>query len=201
MKKLFKLFAPLLLALVMVLGSCLTVCAATSLPSTDKEYEAIITDKYHEGFPYAVFVKDSKNPGSALSLYTFNAEPFYENGYFYFTKKWSFYLHTYNADSGIWTEMKSVEYSTQNMVAIDLASYRSIAYSNNDIYRVGADKEKDEPFFRGPERPLVAAVRGAGPEEALKEVILLIPLSILFLAGYLGLRKALRLLLTLSRRA
>lgn len=87
------------------------------------------------------------------------------------------------------------------MVAIDLASYRSIAYSNNDIYRVGADKEKDEPFFRGPERPLVAAVRGAGPVEALKEVILLIPLSILFLAGCLGLRKGLQLLLTLLRRA
>ena len=38
-------------------------------------------------------------------------------------------------------------------------------------------------------------------EEALKEVILLIPLSILFLAGCLGLRKGLRLLLTLLHRA
>ena len=200
MKKLFKRIAPLLLALVMVLGSCLTVCAAT-LPSTDKEYEALITEKYHEGFPYAVFVKDSKYPAQALTLYTFSAEPFYKDGYFYFTKKWSYYCHIYDVDRDKWTEQKSVEYSSQNMVAIDSASYRSIAYSNNDIYRVGADKEKDEPFFRGPERPLVAAVRGAGPEEALKEVILLIPLSILFLAGCLGLRKGLRLLLTLSRRA
>lgn len=201
MKKLFKRIAPLLLALVMVLGSCLTVSAATSLPSTDKEYEAIITEKYHEGFPYAVFVKDSQHPAKALVLYTFSAEPFYKNGYFYFTKKWSFYTHIYDVDRDIWTEQKSVEYSTGNMVAIDLASYKSIAYSNNDIYLVGADKEKDEPFFLGPERPLVAAVRGASPEETLKEVILLIPLSILFLAGCLGLRKGLRLLLTLLHQA
>lgn len=201
MKKLFKRIAPLLLALVMVLGSCLTVSAASSLPSTDKEYEALITEKYHEGFPYAVFVKDSKYPAQALTLYTFSAEPFYKDGYFYFTKNWSYYCHIYDLDHDKWIEQKSVEYSTGNMVAINVASYKSIAYSNNDIYRVGADKEKDEPFFRGPERPLVAAVRGAGPEEALKEVILLIPLSILFLAGCLGLQKGLQLLLTLLRRA
>lgn len=201
MKKLLKRIAPLLLALVMVLGSCLTVSAASSLPSTDKEYEAIITEKYHEGFPYAVFVKDSQYPAQALVLYTFSAEPFYKDGYFYFTKEWSYYIHIYDVNRDTWTEQKSVKYSTGNMVSINKQSSKSIAYSNNDIYFVGADKEKDEPFFRGPERPLVAAVRGAGPEEALKEVILLIPLSILFLAGCLGLRKALRLLLTLLRRA
>lgn len=201
MKKLFKRFVPLLLALVMVLGSCLTVSAASSLPSTDKEYEAIITEKYHEGFPYAVFVKDSQYPAQALVLYTFSAEPFYKDGYFYFTKEWSYYIHIYDVDRDTWTEQKSVKYSTGNMVSINTQSSKSIAYSNNDIYLVGADKEKDEPFFRGPERPLVAAVRGASPEEALKEVILLIPLSILFLAGYLGLQKGLRLLSTLLRRA
>lgn len=201
MKKLFKRFAPLLLALVMVLGSCLTVNAATSLPSTDKEYQAIITEKYHEGFPYAVFVKDSQFPAQALVLYTFSAEPFYKDGYFYFTKKWSYYIHIYDVDRDIWTEQKSAEYSTGNMVSINTKSSKSIAYSNNDIYLVGADKEKDDPFFRGPVRPLVAAVEGAVPERALTEVILLIPLSILFLVGYRGLQKGLQILSTLLRRA
>ena len=202
MKKLFKRIAPLLLALVMVLGSCLTVSAATSLPSTDKEYEAIIEKYQQSGYPYAVIQSYSADPSACFLIFYYSIEPFVNNkGELVFSGNWSSYRVSYNSTEDYWSVGSSTTHSSTVSSSGFSISGAPILYSNFDIYRVGADKEKDEPFFRGPERPLVAAVRGAGPEEALKEVILLIPLSILFLAGCLGLRKGLRLLLTLLRRA
>lgn len=199
MKKLFKRIAPLLLALVMVMGSCLTVSAA--VPSSTDEYKSLVSKYAHEGYPYAICVKDSQSPSQAFLIYYFSSEPFFKDGYVYFNTKWSYFTHIYNSSNDSWHMSQSVEHGTSNMCNLTLSPGRSIVYTSADLYLVGADKEKDEPFFRGPERPLVAAVRGVSPEEALKEVILLIPLSILFLAGCLGLRKGLRLLLTLLRRA
>lgn len=200
MKKLFKRIAPLLLALVMVMGSCLTVSAAESV-----DYEAMakatgVLDQY----PYFVIWKSSGSNGSDYSI-KLSDVPFLSpaNGT-------ALGLSSSGKVIGfdVWS---STGYTKQ---AHDVRSYSaavwfvgpssnkiSIDYTNHDIWFPNADKENDQPVFRGPERPLVAAVRGASPEEALKEVILLIPLSILFLAGCLGLRKGLRLLLTLLHQA
>ena len=202
MKKLFKRIAPLLLALVMVLGSCLTVSAATTLPSTSDEYEAVIKEHQKAGYPYAICVEQPSNSAAVFSIYYFSIEPYVNSSkYIKFLSTGSYYYVSYNpsADTWIYSDLSNVNTSTN----IGLFCYDSVfvKYSNSDIYLVGADKEKDDPFFRGPVRPLVAAVQGAAPEEALKEVILLIPLSILFLAGCLGLRKGLRLLLTLLHQA
>lgn len=205
MKKLFKRIAPLLLALVMVLGSCLTVSASDDNPYSD------IYNSYHKsGFDYfLVFDK-----GDSIT-YFFCDQPVYHqsvgNVYyitptfdyhsyrvFYDKSKKTFSLSGDGSDLQNW---KSIKIELMKGSSVELHSGGSLIYSNHDIFEIGANKETDEPFFRGPERPLVAAVQGASPEEALKEVILLIPLSILFLAGCLGLRKALRLLLTLLRRA
>lgn len=199
MKKLFKRIAPLLLALVMVMGSCLTVSAA--VPSSTDEYKSLVSEFSHEGYPYAICVKNSEYPSQAFLIYYFSSEPFFKDGYVYFNTKWSYFTHIYNSTKDSWSMNQSVEYGTSNMCSLTVTKGTSIVYTSADLYLVGADKEKDDPFFRGPERPLVAAVRGASPEEALKEVILLIPLSILFLAGCLGLRKGLRLLLTLLHQA
>lgn len=198
MKKLLKRIAPLLLALVMVLGSCLTVSAATSLPSTDKEYEAIIKEYQKPGFPYCIVYKSD----SSVRFQFYDSEIFRKiiNGKssFFALNRFNLYYVTFSSAG---SSVSNTFSYTPDVSVWNSSSAWSLVYSSFDIYDVGADKEKDEPFFRGPERPLVAAVRGAGPVEALKEVILLIPLSILFLAGCLGLRKGLRLLLTLLHRA
>ena len=198
MKKLFKRIAPVVLALVMVLGSCLTVSAATSLPSTDKEYEAIIKEYQKSGFPYCIVYKN----GSSVRFDFYDSEIFRKinNGEssFFALNRFNYYYVSFSSSGS--SVSNTFSYTPDVSVWSSSGSW-SLVYSSYDIYDAGADKEKDEPFFRGPERPLVAAVRGASPEEALKEVILLIPLSILFLAGCLGLRKGLRLLLTLLRRA
>lgn len=199
MKKLFKRFAPLLLALVMVLGSCLTVSAA--VPSSTDEYKSLVSEYAHEGYPYAICVKNSEYPSQAFLIYYFSSEPFFKDGYVYFNTKWSYFTHIYNSTKDSWSMNQSIEYGTSNMCSLTISKGTSIVYTSADLYLVGADKEKDDPFFRGPVRPLVAAVEGAVPERALTEVILLIPLSILFLVGYRGLQKGLQILSTLLRRA
>ena len=204
MKKLLKRIAPLLLALVMVLGSCLTVSAAESNP-----YEDIFQQYYKSGFDYfLVFDK------SDCVTYCFVNQPVYHqflDSSYYITPTSDYYSYCVSydkiknsystfGDSSYLRSWTSSKLELMKDSSTSLYTGGSLIYSNHDIYDIGA-KEGDEPFFRGPERPLVAAVRGAGPVEALKEVILLIPLSILFLAGCLGLRKGLQLLLTLLRRA
>lgn len=200
MKKLFKRFAPLLLALVMVLGSCLPVSAAESV-----DYEAMakatgVLDQY----PYFVIWKSSGSNGSDYSI-KLSDVPF---------------LSSANGTAlGLSSSGKVIGFdvwsSTGNAKqAHDALSYSaavwfvgpgpnkiSIDYTNHDIWFPNADKENDQPVFRGPVRPLVAAVQGAVPERALTEVILLIPLSILYLVGYRGLQKGLQILSTLLRRA
>lgn len=202
MKKLFKRIAPIVLALVMVLGSCLTVSAATSLPSTDKEYEAII-EKYQKiGYPYSVCYSQPDNSSAVFGIYYFSAEPRVNSQrLFKFSTSGSYYYVTYNENYDTWSSTQVSNFDTTTNIGLFCYDSVTVNYSNFDIYEVGADKEKDEPFFRGPVRPLVGAVQGAAPEEALKEVILLIPLSILYLVGYRGLQKGLRLLSTLLRRA
>ncbi len=202
MKKLFKRFAPLFLALVMVLGSCLTVSAAA--PSSADEYKSVISKYQKDGFNYCLVIEQDSKVN--YIRYIFTDCPLYA---FYSSRDSRYYLgcktsyNSYFVDYSIVSDSFSIG-STQSfssgLYVLAIGTGSTLLYSNTDIYYSDA-KDGDDPFFWGPERPLVAAVRGASPEETLKEVILLIPLSILFLAGCLGLRKALRLLLTLLRRA
>lgn len=202
MKKLFKRIAPVVLALVMVLGSCLTVSAAA--PSSADEYKSVISKYQKDGFNYCLVIEQDSKVN--YIRYIFTDCPLYA---FYSSRDSCYYLgcktsyNSYLVDYSIVSDSFSIG-STQSfssgLYVLAIGTGSTLLYSNTDIYYSDA-KDGDDPFFRGPERPLVAAVRGASPEEALKEVILLIPLSILFLAGCLGLRKGLRLLLTLLRRA
>lgn len=202
MKKLFKRFAPLLLALVMALGSCLTVSAATFPPCNDDDkvfYSKIIQylndndikiPKYQIFIgqvgqlalfdePYLVYDSKLQAPGT-ISIYC------YSNGSVTLKHPSDLYM------DNLWHLPSSWRTSSN----YDVYAASSSGASTGNIY-LASDTTG---FFPTPP-PLVAAVKGAAPEEALKEVILLIPLSILFLAGYLGLRKGLRLLLTLLHRA
>lgn len=202
MKKLFKRFAPLLLALVMVLGSCLTVSAA--VPSSADEYESVISKYQKEDFNYCLVIEqDSK---ANYIRYLFTDCPLYafyssRDSRYYLGCKTSFrtYLVDYSTVSDSFS-IGSINSLSSGQYVLSIGTGSTLLYSNTDIYYSDA-KDGDDPFFRGPVPPLVGAVQGAVPERALTEVILLIPLSILFLVGYRGLQKGLQILSTLLRRA
>lgn len=216
MKKLFKRIAPLLLALVIVLGSCLTVSAAESYSSDDKaalsamlEYLKDKVDKDElVDYDYKVLLR-KKISDSKYSYYlTVSDKPiFLQNNNAYLYEGTSVY--SLSGYTGVTPDKISVSWKVSNSTTSGFKwryddSFSSYA-SNYDVYRWD-DKSslvtaKDTTGFFPTPPPLVVAVKGAAPEEALKEVILLIPLSILFLAGCLGLRKGLRLLLTLLHQA
>ena len=204
MKKLLNRIAPLLLALVMVMGSCLTVSAAGKTYTSD-ELKDLINKNNAKNYSYCFVLRDNWSGYNRIYLQYLDVLPYHSisnnNKDCLVVKASSYKFYSLAIYDNGNTEVLSDNSSASiGSLVSDLNSSFTLLYSNVDIYDIDS-KEGDEPFFRGPERPLVAAVRGASPEETLKEVILLIPLSILFLAGCLGLRKALRLLLTLLRRA
>lgn len=202
MKKLFKRFAPLLLALVMVLGSCLTVNAATFPPCNDDDkvvYSKIIQylndndikiPKYQIFFgsagrlalfdePYLIYDAKLQAPNT-ISIYC------YSNGSITLKHPSDFYVDNCLHLPNTWRISSNY----------DVYAASSSGASTGNIY-LASDTTG---FFPTPP-PLVAAVEGAAPERALTEVILLIPLSILYLVGYRGLQKGLQILSTLLHRA
>lgn len=74
-----------------------------------------------------------------------------------------------------------------------------IIYSNIDIYN---GIKSDDIFFQAPPQGILAPiVEGTKMETTLQEVIHLLPLIIVVVVSFLGLRKALQMLSTLLRRA
>ena len=205
MKKLFKRCAPLLLALVMVLGSCLTVSAA-EYDSSDQlaieQFEKYISDnELSFGTDYKLYWVSS---GSQYLLLTSaplkmghaangadNFISFASLNYIWFT---------YSGGSVVMNRQGSLSGPDASLFSPGSISKLVVNYdfksSDGSLY-----KSADSSGFFPTPPPLVAAVEGAVPERALTEVILLIPLSILFLVGYRGLQKGLQILSTLLRRA
>ena len=213
MKKLLKRIAPLLLALVMVMGSCLTVSAAedTVRENAKKVYDlgvSKISDASWEDYHFNYFLITYSSGFDYYKMIVSDVPLYYLSGkvktsgsggsFNYFTVDYDFSKNkiSYGGITG-------GNNSTSGGSIISFADSFVALYANYDVYMsddVLNIKADTTDFF--PKTPLlVPAVEGAAPEEALKEVILLIPLSILFLAGCLGLRKGLRLLLTLLHRA
>lgn len=153
MKKIKKIF-PILLGVMILMFGTLTVSASSGLPTTNDEYDVFLSEHLHDGFPYIICISNSDSPGS-LFVYSFSREPFFKDGYAYFTDKWSYWICKYDSKNDSWYESKSVEYGTSNMCSLTLSAKQSIVYANHDLYYVGANKETDKPFFRGP-APLVA---------------------------------------------
>ena len=102
------------------------------------------------------------------------------------------------AGAGGGAEWPSTADNGGNATGYVISNYKTVTKGSESSYK--AVSSEYESFFPGPP-PLVAAVKGAAPEKALTEVILLIPLSILHLVGYRGLQKGLQILSTLLRRA
>ncbi len=210
MKKLFKRIAPLLLALVMVLGSCLTVSAAESFQKAKAEvvYDALVDHLKDLGVEskYKYFLINFDNSyGVYYSAIAFD-KPVYRvaSGRVAYSESFSCIVSTNH--NGSTPAFYSFDCSSDS--GLSSGYFNGLVKSSYDLYSDSSGTNlflsADTDFFPippTPAPPLVGAVQGAAPEEALKEVILLIPLSILFLAGCLGLRKGLRLLLTLLHRA
>ena len=208
MKKLFKRFAPLLLALVMVLGSCLTVSAASYSDDVAKNcYDTCLEKVKDLGLDPSVYkysVVFYEEPfGSPPGYYAliFNV-PVYIDGSSY---SYNGSVFSYVRCSYIGGHYSFLSGSTDTLTTIG-ANY--LKRSSYDVYSSSSSSspihEADTDFFPippTPAPPLVGAVQGAAPEEALTEVILLIPLLILYLVGYRGLQKGLQILSTLLRRA
>lgn len=207
MKKLFKRIAPVVLALVMVLGSCLTVSAAESDTDILQKFISYAESKDYEIYKYQAFIQDSGYGieficSDAPLVYDRNPSASNEQAIFTSDKSNAYTLRYSSGSLSVYNASKN--YASHTLLG---SSYNLSATGNyfNHTVKNYSDSSlslsyDSTGFFPTPP-PLVAAVQGAAPEEALKEVILLIPLSILFLAGCLGLRKGLRLLLTLLRRA
>ena len=205
MKKLFKRFAPLLLALVMVLGSCLTVSAA-DYDSSDQlaieQFEKYISDnelsfgtdyKFYwvsSGSKYLLLTSAPLKMGHAAN----GADNLISSA------SLSYIWFTYSGGSVVVNRQGSLSGSDASLFSPGPISKLVVNYdfkvSDGSLYKA-ADSSG---FFPTPP-PLVAAVKGAAPEKALTEVILLIPLLILYLVGYRGLQKGLQILSTLLCRA
>lgn len=221
MKKLFKRFAPLLLALVMVLGSCLTVSASGNslnecLSNDFTPYKEYLKNNSNEDFPFVgVLLSSSYGTYSIVKVYVSNV-PFYEvnrpDGNYYI-QLYSGYTtdpvkyYELKSSNGVVTKGNTSTTSTTNLniygvsgnaTGYVISNYKTVTKGSESSYK--AVSSEYESFFPGPP-PLVAAVKGADLTVAQREVILLIPLSILYLVGYRGLQKGLRLLSTLLRRA
>ena len=220
MKRIIKRLAPILLALVLAFGSCLTVSAAEStlegcLQNDFAPYREYLDSHRDANFPFVGVLGGSNYGSYSISKVYVSNVPFLEK-----SSGSTTYIHLYSG----YTEgsVKYYELSLQNGV-VSKGNVITTSSSNPGLYGVSP---RDTPFvvsnyetvvpghesdykavlseyasfFPGP-APLVAAVMGAEPEKTLREVILLIPLSILFLAGCLGLRKGLQLLLSILRKA
>lgn len=219
MKKIIKRMFPILLALTLAFGSCLTVFASDYPSNREAVYNAIYNYAVSNGCfigKYQIFNHQggySDSPAT-YTLYTSDTMPYFSsngNGTLVFAENsgqivtYTRYIYSVTNDGEITVD--DYTKSTDSVVTLVGSSYghSTLAdlYYNFDIVRLG----ETEPTFEGYSgfflkmSPLVAATRVVAPEKALKEVISLIPLSILFLAGCLGLRKALRFLLSTLRRA
>ena len=77
--------------------------------------------------------------------------------------------------------------------------FSSIAISSKDIYK---DEEKSEIFFQVTSLThLGEIVKEAEPQETIMEIVKILPLILVVVVSYLGLRKALRLLSMLLHQA
>lgn len=150
MLKKVKIFIVALSAMVMLFGGCLTVCASSPLPASKEEYKALVEKYQRDGFPYAVVYYQPDNSTALMSVHYYNTEPFVGfKDYFQFNKDWSMYYVSFNSLSGEWVPSMINKLSSSSYDGGFSHSDVIVKYSNFDIYRFGADKTKDDPFFWG----------------------------------------------------
>lgn len=170
MKKIkLKYIFPLLLALMLVLGSCMTVFAASSPPVPDDS-----------SYSYCVEIakKGEKTP---YRVYYFSVQPFYRNtsGVCVRQSPMTYYYSDY-AD-GAWSNILFRNYgsmsSSSALCFCSDADY-TVLYSNHDILYEGSDKV----FFH----PLLVAQARVLPEVVMKHLKVILPVGVGCLALLTG---------------
>lgn len=192
-KKVFCRVLPLLAALVLVLGSCLTVCAEESI-DYDTEY-AKLCDSYSELKNTYCFVLGQ----SINSIWYFSDKPFTsnENGStLSYSDNCNIYTYTRDNASGSFVRNSGHYYDNSGAILVNGDKKLNCVYTSHKIY-----DNLGNLVFRGPVPPLVKAAEGIVPEEVMKETIGLLPLLIPFLVGLVGFWKGLRFLLQILRKA
>lgn len=170
MKKIkFKYILPLLLALVLVLGSCMTVFAADPLP---------VPDDSSYGYCVEVARKGEKTP---YRVYYFDVQPFYRNtsGVCVSRSPMTYYYSNY-AD-GAWSDILFRNYGSMGSggaLCICSNDDYTVLYSNHDILYEGSD----EVFFR----PLLAAQARVLPGVVMKHLKVILPVGVGCLALLIG---------------
>lgn len=182
MKKWFLRLAPLVLALVMVCGSCLTVFAADSKP---------------DGHPFGYSYWSHWNLGDK-DMYLYSNSPLivkegdYNGILKYFVRVDGAGKQLCTNDNGY-----SGEYSDSFNVSEFLSTnedYYCIE-SNHDIYTSSGLLFFQKPSVLGPVAPEL------GMEKVLEPMMMILPVGLACLIGYLGLRKALGHLQGILHRA
>lgn len=184
----------MLLAVTLLFGSCLTVSAADDAFENITYFEQIPIDisKYVANYPtrYILAVRSENTYRLYLSDYPFsisrvNSTYYVEcSGEYYINQSYdsfevgNFWLRDGGAGQRYVVDVKNVS-----------------VWSSHNIYC------NSQLVFRNPDLSLVEVVRGIAPEEVMKEIIAMIPLTIPLLASYRGLRVGLRMLWRVLRAA
>lgn len=193
---------PVLAAVVLMVGSCLTVCAEVTTNYTINDVLQAIKDSGKTVYTYSFMYKyDSDyyvitttsectltNNISSVQIFTDGSYCCYrvtdvENKYISNISSTPDYVYFYSSSSGL------IKMSYSNLQS-------NFIESNYDVF----DSEGNV-VFRGPVPPLVRVAEAIAPETVQKEIISLIPLLIPCLVGYLALRKGLRFLSSILRAA
>lgn len=174
MKKLkFRLILPLLLAFVLALGSCMTVCAASSLP----DYSQVDISKYDSEYPYHFFIY---NDSVKRITVIFSTHPL---------------LFKYNRDSDIYT----VEWSGDvNGISVQTSDYgetwgkaspisRNSFFSSKDVSTIYTtydikDYDTGKVFFHPPLAMAAVPLKA----EVLKQMKIILPVGVGCLALLTG---------------
>ncbi len=204
---------PLVIAVCMFLGSLffsLDVEAAQdgTTPSFDVDavmasidgdfytYNVIVSSNI-VGYPLKYYLVSTSAPLSyhqESSIYQYNSLSFFESPGNYIT-----YVYDENSEQFTFNSKgaQDLYIDSQRCVIIGVRQFFSSSY---DIYKYRGSEYTGELVFQGPS-PFQQAVRGQDWTTVMTEIVIMVPLLILFLVSLIGLRKGLRFVSSFLHRA
>lgn len=196
-KKVFCRVLPLLAALVLILGSCLTVSAATTTSEPlDSSVENIIYSYLNQNYSsyewkYILYLGD---------VAYVSTDAMYSDGTNFYIKNDSVNRKLYFSGNTITKSISTSTNSNNSIIdntSLFLTCGSGTIYINNDI-----TDGHGNVVFQLPVVPILQeAAQGIVPEEVMKETIGLLPLLIPFLVGLVGFWKGWQFLLQILRKA
>lgn len=145
-----------------------------------------------DNFYYYGFYDESSG---YVKVYVTNGPLTYDssNSYFFVSR----YSVLYRFDISAESKVVNSSYNYYDFSAANLSlKCDSTSFSNYDVYYKGTD----EIFFQGPS-PFQQAVRGQDWTTVMTEIVIMLPLLIVFLVSLIGLRKGLRFVSSFLHRA